>query len=116
VRGNQSKCKAMRSAAPTLTADDDVLEVVRQKWRELDPHYTSVIRGVPDDFYGDDPRINIFDEKVGVGEEPRLTIGLFLGNHKWAMQRFSPEQCLGIVGMFLSKPSVLTALGYERDG
>ena len=87
-----------------------IAEVAERCWRELDKHQTSVIRGVPDDFYGDDPRINVFDERVDPGEAPRLTIGLFLGQHKWAMQRFSPEQCLGIVGLLLSKPSVAAAL------
>jgi hypothetical protein len=87
-----------------------LLQIAERVWRELDPHRTSVIRGRPDDFYSDDPRINVFDEKVDDGEEPNLTIGLFVGQHKWVMQRFTPDQCVGIVGLLLSKPSVQAAL------
>lgn len=92
-------------------SDQDILAQAERKWKELDPHRTSVIYGIPDDFYGEDPRINVFDEKVCEGEEPRLTVGLFIGDHKWVMQRFSPEQLVGIVGMILSKPSVKAILG-----
>lgn len=88
----------------------DLLELAEAKWRELDAHQTGVILGMPHDFYGNDPRINIFDVKVDAGEAPYLTIGIFLGESRWAMQAFTPEQCIGIIGVFLSKPSIQRAL------
>jgi hypothetical protein len=88
----------------------DCAEVAKRQWLELDPHGTSVIRGVPDDFYGKDPRISIFDAKPDEGELAYLTIGLFVGGHQWVMQKFTPEQAVGIVGMLLSKRSVQAAL------
>jgi hypothetical protein len=111
----RNAAKAVLAALSAGSSEPTREMILEQAWRELDPNRTSVIRGVPDDFYGDDPRINVFDEKVDAGELPKLTIGLFLGEHKWAMQRFSPEQALGIAGMILSKPSVILAMEAARQ-
>ena len=93
----------------------ELRRLAERVWRELDSHQTGVIRGVPDDFYGVDPRINVFDVAVDEGEQPHLTVGLFLGNHQWVMRKFSPEQCIGIIGLLLSKPSVAAALRAREE-
>lgn len=87
----------------------ELTEAAIAHWKALDPYETGVVFGDADDFFCGDPRFSASQYVPDDGKPVRITLGMLLGDRKWAMGQFTPEQAVGIVGLLLSKPAVAEA-------
>lgn len=51
-------------------------------------------------------RFSCSQYKPDEGEQQTITLGLFLGDHRWAQGEFTPEEAALCAALILSKPAV----------
>jgi hypothetical protein len=72
-----------------------------------------VVHGQPSWISDIPARFSCSQYKPDDGEPQHITLGLFLGDHKWAMGNFTPEEAAICAALILSKPAVRSIL--ERN-
>lgn len=73
-----------------------------------------VVRGEPS-WVSDDSRVSVNQWKADPGEPTHITLGVYLGDHKWGMATFAPEQALIIAAMICERPACAAALRALRE-